>query len=257
MKILPEVLHPPARPTARRHEPVPAGGESGYQQYRACLRWDFGFTCPFCLLHESDLLPTGTGVDGSGLTSIEHRALQRDVPERRNDYGNCLYACRYCNRARSTRLEQDALGSRLLDPTREAWASHFSSGEDTLKPRDGDRDAHYTCDAYDLNDARKVQMRRNRREWWEDRRALLREGPSTLNALLTEAGRSTPERAASLLSLAEGVRRFILGCRDELEQWAAIPVDAPSQCRCGSTEHQSLPEGLAVQMVDVDTGSPV
>ncbi len=63
MRTLPRQTQPPATPIERRHAPAPGR----YDSFRPCLRWDFGFTCAFCLLHEADLAEHGT--EGTGLMS--------------------------------------------------------------------------------------------------------------------------------------------------------------------------------------------
>ena len=109
MKILPPTTEPPPEPTRRRHEP--AAGR--YQTYRACLRWDFGFTCPFCLLHEADVVLHGA--EGFGVFQIEHREPQHSEAGRElvDRYENVLYICVLCNRSRWDRPVQDAQGREL------------------------------------------------------------------------------------------------------------------------------------------------
>jgi hypothetical protein len=120
MKIVPLMTLPSTKPFARTHSPKPAG----YRTYRPCLRWEFGFTCALCLVHEADLHEFGLA-EGWGLTWIEHRETQSSEPGKANDYSNCIYACRLCNAARNDKPLQDALGNRVLDPTLDAWADHF------------------------------------------------------------------------------------------------------------------------------------
>lgn len=36
----------------RRHKPRAPVGRHGYQAFRQCLRWEFGFSCSFCLCHD-------------------------------------------------------------------------------------------------------------------------------------------------------------------------------------------------------------
>jgi hypothetical protein len=133
MHILPPRTAPATTPTARRHAPQ----QASYGEYRACLRWDFGFTCAFCLLHESDL-SQGMGVEGLGLMWIEHRFLQSTHESERDRYENCIYACRLCNQARGTAPLIDTRGHRLLDPTETAWAEHFEERRDLLEAKSGD-----------------------------------------------------------------------------------------------------------------------
>src|SRR3990170_75943 len=95
MRVLPSRTVPSEQAIERRHEP----SSSHYTRYRPCLRWEFGFTCAFCLLHETDLIEHG--ISRTGLTSIEHHIAQSEAPFLRDRYDNCLYACRFCNKARS------------------------------------------------------------------------------------------------------------------------------------------------------------
>ena len=155
-QILPAVTVLPPVAAERRHSP-----EGAYGTYRDCIRGDFGFTCPFCLLHESDL--TSLGVEGLALTWIEHLLLKSTEGEA-DRYGNCVYACQMCNRARGRTASVCSDGAQLLDPTGVGWADHFERQDDRLSPRPGDADAGYTWLAYDIDDARKVHARARRRQ---------------------------------------------------------------------------------------------
>ena len=78
MRALPPTTLPASEPIARRHAP-----DGAWASFRACLRWEFGFTCAFCLLHEADFLEHGA--EGSGLFATEHhvaRAVQHDSQQR-------------------------------------------------------------------------------------------------------------------------------------------------------------------------------
>src|SRR5436190_1471867 len=90
MNTLPRQTQPATAPIPRRHTP----SRAGYATYRSCLRWEFGFTCAFCLLHEADLVEEG--VQGTGLTTIEHHVAQSADLTLVDTYENCFYACRYC-----------------------------------------------------------------------------------------------------------------------------------------------------------------
>jgi hypothetical protein len=163
MKILPLRTLPPPSIISRRHTPKRAVGRFGYRAYRACLRWDFGFTCAFCLLHEADLAELGA--EGLGLTSIEHfvPVSSEEGEDKVNDYENCFYVCRFCNKSRSNSPIIDSEGQRLLNPCVEIWADHFLPTEDDrLNPLDSN--AVYTAKIYDLNDPRRMELRRWRRE---------------------------------------------------------------------------------------------
>jgi len=89
MKLLPPSTKPPTQKIRRLHNPKATHGRYGYRAYRACLRWEFGFSCAFCLLHEADL--ARQGVEGLGVTGIEHFSLASTHPESINDYDNCFY----------------------------------------------------------------------------------------------------------------------------------------------------------------------
>ena len=85
MKILPPQTKPPTSPIERRHRPRPVHGRQGYLKFRPCLRWDFGFTCPFCLMHESDFVrggcvensrfATNDGPNSAGCSVLHHQQM--------------------------------------------------------------------------------------------------------------------------------------------------------------------------------------
>jgi hypothetical protein len=163
MQILPPITNLPPTPVERRHNPQ---GAADYGQYRQCLRWDFGFTCAFCLLHEADLVEHGA--EGSALTWVEHRIPQSEDSSQANTYDNCFYSCRYCNRSRSVQAGME-WHRRTARPC-EAWGAHFQLVNDKVVPKRGDHNAAYTEKAYSINVGRKVATRRHRREV-EPRRA--------------------------------------------------------------------------------------
>lgn len=249
MKILPPTTEPPPEPTRRRHEP--AAGR--YQTYRACLRWDFGFTCPFCLLHEADVVLHGA--EGFGVFQIEHREPQHSEAGRElvDRYENVLYICVLCNRSRWDRPVQDAQGRRLLDPTITAWREHFDARDGSLSPRaPDDVDAKYTWEAYDLDDARKVERRRFRHAVITDRLRLLREGPgrrARLEAIAARAQDAADARA--LLQEARAVTEDMRRAARDLQIFAAVPRDTHPRCRCGHDRHHHLPAGLEAQVIEL------
>lgn len=216
--------------------------------YRDCLRWDFGFTCAFCLLHELDLFG-GLGGEGLGGTTIEHRVLRSEDPNRQSEYGNCIYACRFCNRARSAHPLKSR-GRCLLDPTSEAWGRHFVVREDFLKPVAGDVDAIYTHEAYDLDDPRKVERRRARRVFLSDTKLLLDELDGEIDKVMRLSER-LPEGDVDLfiavVQMVKRLREQRSRTLADLVRYTVIPPDAPTECRCATTEMHSLPEELAKQ----------
>ena len=251
MKVLPPVTKPATAPIARRHEPRAA---NAYRAYRPCLRWEFGFTCPFCLLHEADFV-RGGWAEGSGLTSVEHISPQSVAPIRKNEYENCVYCCRYCNRARSAWSIQGNVG-RLLDPTKDAWATHFEAEGDRLLPVSGDGNALYTHDTYDLDDARKVRLRRCRRILIMDHCQFVENGFAPVAKLveLAEQNQNSPEIVESLLSCADRIRRSIFHAIEDLKGYRAVPPDADLECRCTTAEHRTLPAYLETQTRELPFG---
>lgn len=247
LEIVPLMTRPPATPRSQRHKPKSA---KNYVRYRACLRWDAGFTCCFCLVHESDLAPGG--VEKTAQTSIEHLEPQVHAPHLSSVYENCAYACRYCNSARGKLPTIHASGARLLHPWREAWGAHFQLHDDRLEPThrgEAGRDALYTVEVYQINDPARVQLRRNRRRLLLDRILLFKHDIAALEELATR--QSTPEDRLRLLRLAQelaGSRKVAL---EELRRRTAIPADAPTRCRCDSEEHHTLPPGTEVLRVTV------
>jgi hypothetical protein len=251
MKILPRATDPPNAPLHRRHTPKDATGHQGFQKYRDCLRWDCGFTCPFCLLHESDFLRTG-GIEGTGIFSIEHLSPQSIESGLSNDYRNCVYCCRFCNRSRSNRSVR--LGeAQLLDPTKATWSDHFERREDLLYAKTGDLDAAYTLEAYEFNDSRKVMIRKDRRELYDHHLTFITDGPKHITRLLTMASEHIfdTQRFDELIRMASrfqnGLRRAVF----DLHKHRAIPEDAPQKCRCGTTREHCLPAPISSQMLEL------
>ncbi len=193
MKILPPRTQPPSLPTQRRHNPQRARGAREYQAYRTCLRWDFGFTCAFCLLHEADFVRCA--VRGLGLFTAEHIEPQSVAVDRVNDYTNLVYACRWCNRSRSV-ASRTVDGSILLEPTQVAWANHFYIDSDELAPRADDPDALYTHAVYNLNDSRKIELRQHRYRVITGCLRLLQEGPASV-AEFTHWAQTAPDPGES------------------------------------------------------------
>lgn len=236
MKILPGVTQPWRAQIARRHTPQP----SGYWRYRPCLRWEFGFTCAFCLLHEVDFAPLG--VERLGVMQIEHFTPQSLDPALRDLYGNCFYICRLCNRARQNAPNRDPRGrGKLLNPCERSWSDAFTVVNDELLPRDSsDPDAAYTWEAYDLSDPNKTMRRRNRREAIEKRRAFLgwaRDAELKLQDLALASGekahprpitRAWPRRADNLpvtqhgLVLSDRTERHLVGLRNRVANAQAV-----------------------------------
>lgn len=252
MKLLPARTSPPSTRLDRRHHPAPAGGNRGYREYRYCLRWEFGFTCGFCLLHEGDWAEHGS--ERLGLMSVEHFIPTSVDKKPANVYENCFYACRLCNGSRQDAPTIDSQGRRLLQPEMAIWAEHFKLGEaDELIPMEGDADAAYTSETYDLNDPQKVWRRRARRERYAEWQALLVEGPRLVTDLLRQCEQTEDAAEADkLLQAASLLRVKLAHALRDWERYRAVPADFPSECRCRTKEHHSLPAWLEVQTLELD-----
>ncbi len=179
--VLPSAPALPSAPIDRRHAPESeAELDRGYERFRPCLRWEFSFACPFCLLHEAQLSPTGAA--GAAQFWIEHLEPQAARPDLRNTYANVVYACRRCNLARHQRPRTDGRGRRLLDPCADAWSAHFGYEQDELVPLGPD--AQYTATAYDINSPPKVALRRDRREAIDEALYILATVPALLDEVM-------------------------------------------------------------------------
>ncbi len=247
MKILPPTLRSWRASIARRHDPPVARGRYGYRTYRSCLRWEFGFTCPFCLLHETDF--ARGGAEGLGVMQIEHFVPVSHDATRINEYINCFYVCLFCNQARRTMVNvAPAAGARLLNPCADVWADHFVVEDDHIEVRDSSVDAAYTHGAYDLNDPRKVKRRRDRREAIEECLELIEQGSSYVAQLLEKA---TVTQNPSLVDQAKRIGEALHRVWRDLEAYAVVPLDAPVACACGA-ECDAIPELLEEQTIEME-----
>jgi len=238
IKIMPPVTRPLNQVLLRRHHPPAAH----YSRLRDCLRWEFGFTCAFCLLHESDV--SGIGVEGWGTFQVEHLDPQSSHPERVNDYSNLFLICKLCNRARGTYARIGTDDSRLLNACDIAWGACFQAVGDQLLPRGDDPDANYTCETYELNDPRKVRIRLLRRSFIGARLAFLRETQGDHKRLLDQAEDQEDPGNIVLAKRLQRMRRLIL---EELLRYRAVPLDSNESCFCAEPGACVLPQVLETQ----------
>ncbi len=246
MRILPPVLRPWPREIRRRHRPSAARGRYGYRKYRQCLRWEFGFTCAFCQCHETDLRLHG--VEGTGLTQIEHFIPVSHAGAGTNDYTNCFYICCFCNSARGVAPSRDPQRSvRLLNPCESIWGQLFDFEDDRLEPHSDDPNAAYTCDVYALNDPRKTWMRRQRRTIVRDRLSFLKRGQKARDRLLEQASQ-TPN--PGLVDAAMVIEEALKQARRDMELFVAIPSDARASCSCREDKLCQLPSVLTEQTIE-------
>lgn len=247
MNLLPDVTALPVEPLPRTHAPP----KTKYENYRNCCRWDFGFTCSLCFLHESDFIECGA--EGAGLIWIEHHELKSEDESQRDVYGNCILSCRFCNNNRSTRpLTDPETGGELLDPTSATWAAYFFlDNELVMRPLfDLNEDADYTSRAYLLDDSRKTKLRHNRRRRLAAFKAAEDDCVSRLPRLLVLAEQTTDPTDSQLL--VETAERMVTTYREaltEIIRYEMIPEDKPERCRCDVAG--ALPPWLSGQSQEI------
>lgn len=249
MKILPLQTAPPNSALSRRH----SQSNAAFGLFRNCLRWDFGFTCCACLLHEADVKEAG--VEGFGVTSIEHYEPQSSSSGRANEYDNCLYVCRLCNIARSNRPTVDPTGRRLLNTTLVPWSQHFALHGPEFTPNGVD--AEYTEEAYDINEPRKRVLRENRQKALAWSLGVLQDHPERIERLNTAAEAdllsddlAVVARGREALKLSQALVQDVEFACGTAKRWSAIPNDAPVRCRCG-TRDRTLPTEIDRQTQEI------
>ena len=246
LELRPLATEPWRLPIVRRHKPAKA---SDYRNFRDCLRWEFGFSCAFCLLHESDL--SGNGAEDWGLMWIEHAELESQKPDLANQYDNCFYCCRFCLQARGKRPMVNKQGQRLLNPCSDSWLDHFELVADEIQVRGEDQDAAYTLETYDLNDHRKIRMRRKRRTALRERLDLVTQSRPLYYRLLARAREIGDP---TLVDDAYEAWTYLREAYKDLESFVAIPKDVNAYCACESQLHY-LPEVLAEQTIRLEINS--
>ena len=248
MKILPKQTQLPTTPTERRHQPTFI---KTYQLHKECLRWDFGFSCAYCLLHEADV-SGGLGAEGKGLMWIEHQVTQSADSSLAGDYQNCLYSCKFCNRARSAKkafLDE----KRLLDPTVDSWADHFEFRErfSLELVDDASPNAVYTYDSYDLGDLRKVALREFRERVISKCLERLASGPAHAEKFLELARQHEGEDQEFFLEYVRRITEEMSDARRTLAGYAGEPSDSSNTCRCKTESHHNLPGFLLEQILAI------
>lgn len=250
-RYLPPTTRPWSRKINRQHTPKPGR----YSLYKECLRWEFGFSCAFCLIHETDLLKAGT--KGWSLMHVEHRIAQSDDPSQINIYNNCFYICERCNKSRSALGNEDDEGNILLDPCTVVWADHFDCTGDTVSPRPGDTSAHYTWESYNLDDPIKVQLRERRRYWMEKCAEALLDCANMemmlVNRAVDDADHMGATETEQRLIFAKSLHRMRAPLLEKLAEFTPLPESRATSCRCGRADHLALLDVLAEQTVDLPT----
>lgn len=104
-------------PVVRRRKPD-SDPKSAYAPYKLYLRDEFRFTCVYCLRRE------GWGL-GRGYFHTDHWEPQHGGGPDVHAYGNLLYACGDCNRAKA-----DAPPGTIPHPEEEPYGQFLEIGED-------------------------------------------------------------------------------------------------------------------------------
>ncbi len=215
--------------------------------YRSCLRWEFGFTCAFCLLHEALIAPEGA--KGSARFWIEHLERQETHPDLAHDYDNVVYSCRRCNIARGKSPRCDADGRQLLDPCAQPWSEHFRIHGDCIESITAD--GEYTRNTYDINSPEKQRLRINQRETLVESLAILRDGPGLLRELSRDLDELPFERQQLRHKVMEQLHRNIKGARANLQRLHVIPADRDEACRCETNQEHRVPTWLHEQCLEL------
>jgi hypothetical protein len=189
------------------------------------------------------------GVEGWGLTQVEHFSPKSLEAVDRNNYVNCFYICARCNRSRGKAPQRDPFGRSLLNPCDRAWGDLFVMINGELMPRNSENtDVTYTQETYRLNDRRKVRLRRLRRETIEERRGFLERSSHYITEVLDKI--ATGGTSADVEMAREISRQRRTAVKD-LFQYLAIPHDRDRSCLCGHTGHHTLPRALEEQTFDL------
>lgn len=245
---LPPATLPWRQKIERKHRP-----KGSYSSFKTCLGWDFGFSCSFCLLHETDLIKGGA--QGWSLMQVEHFIPQSRSRSKRNNYKNCFYICERCNKSRSNLPTRDDAGNPLLDPCSTVWADHFERSGDAISPYPEDGGAHYTWECYGLDDPGKVTLRQKRRIWMERFADTLLE-LMNLELELNDVAFDESEEAelgetSRRLKAAQRLHRAQAPLLRLLDEFRPIPDRSGTSCSCRNADHNGLSETLAEQTVDL------
>jgi hypothetical protein len=192
------------------------------------------------------------GAEGWGVTGIEHLIARSHDSRLMGIYGNTIYVCRLCNGDRSDADHEDGHGRRLLDPTKDVWSDHFRIVGDRLVPFDGDADAAYTEDVYDINEPRKVRLRKIRRERRDDFLALLNPKLARLAQLKFREACGAPGEVVEIAQTISGLRDEIVRLCRLASPGTWVPDDAPTSCRCGRASARTLPATYLRQAVEIE-----
>jgi len=237
-EYLPAKISIPTELIRRTHSPTerhPRKRLDAWKDYIRCLRWDFEFQCPFCLLHEADL--SEVGVEGQGLATVEHLVGQAEDPCQKNEYSNTYFACRFCNIDRGKHHKAKSTQGKILRPDQDIWSQHFRWRDSYfLHPCKDSYNEIHTLNAYKPNKLQKVARRRIRRETIEEARKIIEAVPEYIRELESRVPELLQGDATQLKSTIKQLRFFkdrLKAASRSLQRYRRVPIDAPETCRCG------------------------
>lgn len=149
---------------------VPLG--KGYDEYREYLRYDFWYSCGYCLITEAEAMAVRFVID-----HYEPKSIRRDLE---HDYANLVYACDPCNTFKGHRSpppEARAKGYRFFKPDEDVYAIHFTISGIRLEGKTPT--GEFSIDALNLNRLNLRRLRGVRRQL-ADCDALVTEGIAAL-----------------------------------------------------------------------------
>ncbi|MBI3097159.1 MAG: hypothetical protein HYY93_02775 [Planctomycetes bacterium] len=126
-----------------------------------------------------------------------------------------------------------------------------------LLPNEGDPDASYTYEAYDLGDLKKLSDKRSRERTVSNALDAIRDTSEYIRKLQERARHQPPEQAKLSLTCAAKLERLRNMILDQVRRYQPVPIDAPTACRCGPMAFR-LPEYLEQQCLDIalDSSAP-
>ena len=184
---------------------VPEG--KGYSEYRNYLRYDFFYSCAYCLLSEAE---------GAAIRfTIDHYEAQKHRPDLAHEYSNLMYSCGKCNEFKGDRYPSEEMrseGYRFFRIDQDVFADHFELSDLLLKHKTNT--GYYTIEACDLNRLALRRLREIRRRM-ERCDELVAEGLLAMKRLrLDRMPREVRGRVFNAIKQANGVVSDVVGAID-------------------------------------------
>ncbi len=142
-----------------------------YRQYREALRAAAGYRCEYCGISEGALTPIE--VTGTGLFLIDHYFPKSTHPHLMYQYDNLVYSCMFCNREIGpSQPVGERPEERLLIRRNPEYEKHLRlNGDGTLEALT--ETGEFTLKLANLNDPRKVRLRRLEEQTRGERRRII------------------------------------------------------------------------------------